>query len=154
MFGPPEAAAAGRLLIAAAGPRAAVERARPVLEILGRVQYLGAEAAAANVVKSAGNFLMAAVVESLRDSMLIVHAAGVDPREFAGLITQSLFPTPVYQYLGGLLAAREFQGGARLPNPFLRGAHQCAATARRQSIDVPLIEHIAGQAPADTTGSR
>ena len=154
LFGPPEAAAAGRLLIAAAGPRAAVERARSVLEILGRIQYLGPEAAAANVVKSAGNFLMAAVVESLHDAMLIVHAAGVDPREFAGIITQSLFPTPVYQYLGGLLAARQIQGGARLPNPFLRGAQQCAATARRQAIDVPLIEHIAGQPVMDATGSR
>jgi 3-hydroxyisobutyrate dehydrogenase-like beta-hydroxyacid dehydrogenase len=154
LFGPPEAAAAGRLLIAAAGPRAAVERARPVLEVLGRIQYLGAEAAAANVVKSAGNFLMAAVVESLRDAMVIVHAAGVDPREFAGIITQSLFPTPVYQYLGGLLAARQLQGGARLPNPFLRGAQQSAATARRQAIDVPLIEHIAGQPATNATGSR
>jgi 3-hydroxyisobutyrate dehydrogenase-like beta-hydroxyacid dehydrogenase len=125
-----------------------------VLEILGRIQYLGAEAAAANVVKSAGNFLMAAVVESLRDAMLIVHATGVDPREFAGIIAQALFPTPVYQYLGGLLAAREFQGGVRLPNPFLRGAQQCAATARRQAIDVPLIEHIAGPPATDTTGSR
>jgi 3-hydroxyisobutyrate dehydrogenase-like beta-hydroxyacid dehydrogenase len=145
LFGPPEAAAAGRLLIAAGGPRAAVERVRSVLEVLGRVQYLGEDAAAANVVKSAGNFLMAAVVESLRDAMLVVHGAGVDPREFAGIVTQSLFPTPVYQYLGGLLAARQAQGGARLQNPFLRGAHQCAATARQQGVDAPLIEHLGRQ---------
>jgi 3-hydroxyisobutyrate dehydrogenase-like beta-hydroxyacid dehydrogenase len=154
IFGPPEAAAGGRLLIAVAGPRAAVERARPVLELLGRIKYLGAEAAAANVVNSAGKLLMAAVVESLRDAMLIVHTTGVDPREFAGIITQALFPTPVYQYLGGLLAAREFQGGAPLPNPFLRGAQQCAATARRQALAVPLIEHIAGPPATDPTGSR
>ncbi|MEX2149203.1 MAG: NAD(P)-dependent oxidoreductase [Steroidobacteraceae bacterium] len=154
LFGPPEAAAAGRLLIAAAGPRAAVERVRPVLEIVGRIQYLGPDAATANVVKSAGNFLMAAVVESLHDAMLIVHAAGVDPREFAGIITQALFPTPVYQYLGGLLAARQFQGGARLANPFLRGAQQSAATARRHAIDAPLVEHIAGEPAVDVTGSR
>jgi 3-hydroxyisobutyrate dehydrogenase-like beta-hydroxyacid dehydrogenase len=154
LFGPPDAAAAGRLLIAAAGPRAAVERVRPVLEVLGRIQYLGPDAAAANVVKSAGNFLMATVVESLHDAMLVVHGTGVDPREFAGIITQSLFPTPVYQYLGGLLAARQLQGGARLTNPFLRGAQQCAATARRHAIEAPLIEHIAGPPAADSTGSR
>jgi 3-hydroxyisobutyrate dehydrogenase-like beta-hydroxyacid dehydrogenase len=146
VFGPPDAAAAGRLLIAAGGPRNAVERVRPVLEVLGRVQFISEDAAAANVVKSAGNFLMAAVVESLRDAMLIVHGAGVDPREFAGIVTQSLFPTPVYQYLGGLLAARQAQGGARVPNPFLRGAQQCANTARQQGVDAPLVNHIDGSA--------
>lgn len=142
VFGPPDAAAAGRLLIAAGGPRNAVERVRTVLEVLGRVQFISEDAAAANVVKSAGNFLMAAVVESLRDAMLIVHGAGVDPREFAGIVTQSLFPTPVYQYLGGLLAARQAQGGARVPNPFLRGAEQCANTAQQQGVDAPLVNHI------------
>ena len=152
LFGPPEAAAAGRLLIAAGGPRAAIERVRPVLEVLGRVQYLGENPAAANVVKSAGNFLMATVVESLRDAMLIVHGAGVDPREFAGIVTQSLFPTPVYQYLGGLLAARQAQGGAHVPNPFLRGARQCAATARQQGVEVPLVELIGGQ-PAERSAA-
>lgn len=150
LFGPPESAAAGRLLIAAGGPRNVVERVRPVLEVLGRVQFISEDPAAANVVKSAGNFLMAAVVESLRDTMLIVHGAGVDPREFAGIVTQSLFPTPVYQYLGGLLAARQAQGGARVPNPFLRGAEQCADTARQQGVDAPLVNHINDQ----STGRR
>ena len=154
LFGPPDAAAAGRLLIAAGGPRSAIERVRPVLEVLGRLQFISEDPAAANVVKSAGNFLMAAVVESLRDAMLIVHGAGVDPREFAGIVTQSLFPTPVYQYLGGLLAARQAQGGARLPNPFLRGAEQCANTAREQGVDAPLVNHInENTAPLQATPS-
>ena len=148
LFGPPDAAAAGRLLIAAGGARSVIERVRPVLEVLGRLQVISEDPAAANVVKSAGNFLMAAVVESLRDAMLIVHGAGVDPREFAGIVTQSLFPTPVYQYLGGLLAARQAQGGARVPNPFLRGAEQCANTARQQGADAPLVNHINGNAAA------
>lgn len=148
VFGPPDAAAAGRLLIAAGGPRHALERVRPVLETVGRVQYISEDPAAANVVKSAGNFLMAAVVESLRDAILIVHGAGVDPREFAGIVTQSLFPTPVYQYLGGLLAARQAQGGVRVPNPFLRGAQQCAVTAQQQGVDAPLVNHIDGQSAA------
>ncbi len=151
LFGPPDAAAAGRLLVITGGPRAAVERIRPVLEVLGRVQHIGEDAAAANVVKSAGNFLMAAVVESLRDAMRIVHAAGVDPREFAGIVTQSLFPTPVYQYLGGMLAARQAQGGDRIPNPFLRGAEQSAATARESGVSAPLVDHVASQASTHST---
>lgn len=153
LFGPPEAAAAGRLLIVSAGPRAAAERLRPVFDHLGRVQHLGDDAPAANVVKSAGNFLMASVVESLRDAMRVVHAAGVDPREFAGIVTQSLFPTPVYQYLGGMLAAREMQGGARVPNPFLRGAEQTSATAAALEVDAPLADHVSRQIAARAAGA-
>jgi 3-hydroxyisobutyrate dehydrogenase-like beta-hydroxyacid dehydrogenase len=148
LFGPPDAAAAGRLLVIAGGPRATVERIRPVLEILGRVQHISEQPAAANVVKSAGNFLMAAVVESLRESMQVVHGAGVDPREFAGIVTHSLFPTPVYQYLGGLLAARQAQGGARVPNPFLKGAQQSAATAKSQGVAAPLADVVSAQPTA------
>jgi 3-hydroxyisobutyrate dehydrogenase-like beta-hydroxyacid dehydrogenase len=148
LFGPPEAAAAGRLLVIAGGARSTVERIRPVLELLGRVQHIGDDPAAANVVKSAGNFLMAAVVESLRDAIQIVHAAGVDPREFAGIVTQSLFPTPVYQYLGGMLAARQAQGSARVPNPFRRGAAQSAATARQLAVSAPMADHLDPEAPA------
>ncbi len=151
LFGRPDAAAAGRLLIAAAGPQAALERCRPVLELLGRVQYLGEDAAAANVVKSAVNFLMAAVVESLRDALTLVHAAGVDPREFTGIVTQSLFPTPVYQYLGGMLAVRLAAGGGRVPNPFLPGAEQCVASAARLGVDAPLIAQVGGH-PASGAG--
>lgn len=152
LFGRPEAAATGKLLLVAGGPRTTLERIRPVLELLGRVEYLGPDAAAANVVKSAGNFLMAAVVESLRDATELVHAAGVDPREFAAIITQSLFPTPVYQYLGGLLASRAVQDGPRVPNPFLRGAEQCAETAHRLGVAAPLVRHVACQPERNPAG--
>ena len=142
VFGAPEAAKSGRLVIPVAGPAAGYDRIRPVLETLGRPDYLGEEAPAANVVKAAGSFLMASVVESLRDATALVHAAGVDPREFTGIITQALFPTPVYQYIGGMLANREALQGARVPNPFLKAAEQCADSADRLGVPVPTIEHI------------
>ena len=142
VFGAPDAAISGRLLIPVAGSSMAFDRIRPVLETLGRHDYLGEEPAATNVVKAAGSFLMASVVESLRDATALVHAAGVDPREFTGIVTQALFPTPVYQYIGGMLANREALHGTRVPNPFLKAADQCAASAKRLGILVPTIEHI------------
>jgi len=142
VFGAPEAAKAGRLVIPVSGPGPAYQRVRPVLEILGRPDYLAEDPAAAPVVKAAGSFLMASVVESLRDATALVHAAGVDPREFTGIVTQALFPTPVYQYLGGMLANREAMQGVRVPNPFVKAARQCADTAARLGIGVPTIEHV------------
>lgn len=142
VFGAPEAARSGRLIIPCAGPRAIYERVRPLLATLGRPDYLGENPAAANIVKAAGNFLMASVVESLRDATALVHAAGVDPREFTGIVTQALFPTPVYQYIGGMLAGREALHGARVPNPFLKAAGYCTDAAERLGVKVPTMQHV------------
>lgn len=143
VFGAPDAAQAGKLVIAAGGPREAVDRARPALDVLGRTDYVGADPAAASVVKAAGNFLMASAFESLRDALTLVHASGVDPRQFVGIVTQSLFPTPVYQFLGGRLAGRLVEGAPRVPNPFAKSAALSHASASRLAVAAPVIERVA-----------
>jgi 3-hydroxyisobutyrate dehydrogenase-like beta-hydroxyacid dehydrogenase len=145
VFGAPEAAQSGKLYIAAAGDDAAIERCRPALKVLGRVDVIGTDPATANVVKAAASFLMACVVEGLRDALTVVQAAGADPRQFAGLITQALFPTPVYQYLSGALAKQLAAGGQAIANPFLKSALMSAASADRLGVDAPLAHQIARQ---------
>lgn len=145
VFGPPEAAQSGKLYIAAAGDDAVIERCRPALKVLGRVDVIGSDPSTANVVKAAASFLMACVVEGLRDALTVVHAAGADPRQFAGLITQALFPTPVYQYLSGTLAKQLLAGGKTIANPFLKSALMSAASADRLGVAAPLAHQIASQ---------
>jgi 3-hydroxyisobutyrate dehydrogenase-like beta-hydroxyacid dehydrogenase len=147
VFGPPEAAQSGKLYIAAAGDAAAIERCRPALKVLGRLEVMGSDHATANVVKAAASFLMACVVEGLRDALTVVQAAGADPRQFAGLITQALFPTPVYQYLSSALAKQLMAGGQAIANPFVKGALMSAASADRLGVAAPLAHQIAGQEP-------
>jgi len=144
VFGPPEAAQSGKLFIAAAGSSEVIDRCRPALKVLGRLDVFGTDPATANVVKSAGNFLMACVLESLRDALNVVHAAGGDSRQFSGLITQALFRTPVYQTLGQALAKQLADGGPHLKNPFLKSASMSAATAERLGVAAPLARLIAG----------
>ena len=147
VFGPPEAAQSGRLYIAAAGDAAVIERCRPALKVLGRVDVIGSDPVTANVVKAAASFLMACVVEGLRDALTVVQAAGADPRQFAGLITQALFPTPVYQYLSGALAKQLLAGGQAIANPFIKSALMSAASADRLGVAAPLAHQIARQEP-------
>jgi 3-hydroxyisobutyrate dehydrogenase-like beta-hydroxyacid dehydrogenase len=145
VFGPPEAAQSGKLYIAAAGDGAAIERCRAALAVLGRVDVIGTDPSTANVVKAAASFLMACVVEGLRDALTVVHAAGADPRQFAGLITQALFPTPVYQTLSGALAKQLATGSAKIANPFVKSALMSAASADRLGVAAPLAHQIAGR---------
>src|SRR5437016_2274470 len=63
VFGRPEAAAAGKLFIVAAGAADAVDACLPLLEAMGqKTVRLGDEPRAANLVKLSGNFLIASLI--------------------------------------------------------------------------------------------
>jgi len=106
VFGRPEAAAARQLVVAAAGKPEAVRDAMPLLETLGRRVTVIAEAPSrANLVKLAGNFLIAAVIESLGEALALVAKGGVDRKQFVDFLTATLFDAPVYRGYGAILAA-------------------------------------------------
>ncbi len=79
VFGRPEAAEAGKLAIVAAGPKAAVERCKPLWEAIGqKLLVIGEQPSKANVVKLTGNFLIATVLESLGEAIAFARKSGVD----------------------------------------------------------------------------
>ena len=79
VFGRPEAAAAAKLVITAAGKPNALGICSPLFEALGqRTVVLGEEPQAANLVKLSGNFLIASVIEALGEAIALVGKAGID----------------------------------------------------------------------------
>lgn len=110
VFGRPEAAAAAKLFVVAAGPPDTVAELRPVFESVGqRTFVVGDEPKAANLVKISGNFLIASVIESLGEAITLVTKGGVDAGDYLELLTSTLFDAPVYRTYGGLVARREFE---------------------------------------------
>jgi 3-hydroxyisobutyrate dehydrogenase-like beta-hydroxyacid dehydrogenase len=109
VFGRPEAAAAAKLVVVAAGPDAAIAAARPLLEALGpKLFVLGKSPAQANVVKLAGNFLITAVIEGLAEALAFVGKAGVERQAFVDVLLGSLFDSPVYRTYGKILIEEKF----------------------------------------------
>lgn len=109
VFGRPEAAAAAKLFVVAAGAPAAVATVSPIFDAIGqRTFVLGEEPSAATLVKISGNFLIASVIESLGEAMALVGKAGVDKQQYLELLTSTLFDAPIYRTYGGLLAREEF----------------------------------------------
>ncbi len=109
VFGRPDAAAAGKLFIAAAGEKDVVEHCRPVLESLGqKVFVLGDKPEMANVVKLSGNFLIASVIESLGEAIALARKYGIDPHAYVDFLTNSLFSAPVYKTYGGIIADQKY----------------------------------------------
>jgi len=110
VFGRPEMAAAAKLFIVVAGAPAAVTICQPLFDAMGQRTFpFGTEPAAASLVKLAGNFMIAATIETLGEALALLSKGGVDPGRFVDLLTSTLFPAPAYRTYGALIAASRFQ---------------------------------------------
>jgi 3-hydroxyisobutyrate dehydrogenase-like beta-hydroxyacid dehydrogenase len=139
VFGRPDAAAAGKLFVVAAGPAAAIERARPVLESMGqRVFVIGEKPEMANVVKVSGNFLIAAVIESLGEAIALTRKYGIEPNAYVEFLTSTLFAAPVYKTYGGLIAARNHHPAGFRMRLGLKDVKLALAAAEAKDAPLPL----------------
>jgi 3-hydroxyisobutyrate dehydrogenase-like beta-hydroxyacid dehydrogenase len=137
VFGRPEAAAAAKLFVVAAGEPAAVQALSPIFDAIGQRTFILAEQPkAANLVKLSGNFLIASVIESLAESMALVEKAGVDRQDYLEVLTSTVFDAPVYKTYGGLLARKEFEPAGFAASLGLKDVRLVLAAA--ESLEVPL----------------
>lgn len=110
VFGRPEAADARKLAVVPAGPREALDRLQPLFDAVGQGTWaMGEDPAAANVVKLSGNFLIAAMIESLGEAFALVRKYGIDPAKYHEMITSTLFSAPVYKTYGKLIASDHYE---------------------------------------------
>ncbi|HEY5993999.1 MAG TPA: NAD(P)-dependent oxidoreductase [Gallionellaceae bacterium] len=137
VFGRPEAAAAGKLYLVAAGEGTLIEKVRPLLEALGQHTYIVSDDPRnANLVKLSGNFLIATVIEALGEAMALAEKGGVDRHQYLELLTSSLFNLPLYKNYGAMIAARTFAPAgfaAHLGQKDMR-----LALAAAEELQVPL----------------
>ena len=110
VFGRPDAAAAAKLFVVAAGKKDAVDDVAPLLDAIGQKRFtVSDEPHAANLVKLSGNFLIATVIESLGEAMALVGKGGVDKQQYLEVLTSTLFGAPVYKTYGTLIAGGKFE---------------------------------------------
>ena len=137
VFGRPEAAAAAKLVVAAAGDPADIARCQPVFDAVGqRTFVIGPKAEMANVVKLSGNFLIASVVESLGEAIALTRKYGVDTHEFVDFLTNTLFSAPVYKTYGGIIADERYQPAGFTMRLGLKDVRLVLAAA--EAVDAPL----------------
>ena len=110
VFGRPEAAEAKQLWIVAAGPAPAIERCRPLLDAVGQgVDVAGDDPGRANVIKLAGNFLLAAAIEAMGEAFALVRKYDVAPADLLGIVNGRLFRSPIYENYGKLIADERYE---------------------------------------------
>ena len=143
VFGRPQAAEAAALFVVAAGAPEAVERCAPIFSAVGKKTFVvGADASQANLVKLSGNFLIVAMMGSLAQAMALVRKHGIDPTRWLDVMTEALFPAPIYKSYGGMMAREQFTpAGFRLLLG-LKDVHLLLEAAERAAVPMPIASAL------------
>jgi len=143
VFGRPDAAAAAKLFIVAAGEAAAVEKAKSVMEAMGqRVFVVSTQPSHANLIKLTGNFLITCVIEGLAEGIALNAKAGVDPEKLYEVLTETLFAAPVYKNYGKIILDEKYSPpGFKLPLG-LKDTRLLLQSADTHSVPLPFAAII------------
>jgi 3-hydroxyisobutyrate dehydrogenase-like beta-hydroxyacid dehydrogenase len=143
VFGRPDAAAAAKLFIVAAGPPAALDGCAPLFDAMGQRTFrFGDRPSAANIVKLSGNFLLASVIESLGEAFALTRKSGIDPAQYLELLTSTLFNAPVYKTYGGLIAAGQYRPAAFRLLLGLKDVSLALEAARAATVPMPVASVV------------
>jgi 3-hydroxyisobutyrate dehydrogenase-like beta-hydroxyacid dehydrogenase len=133
--GNPKVIAAGKLTVAASGPRAAFDAAEPLLSRFGRgVTYVG-EGEAARLVKIAHNVFLGVVIQSLTEITVLAERGGVSRAAFLDFLNDSVLGSTFTRYKTPALVNLDFH--ATFTNVLLRKDLQLGLSAGKQ-LDVPM----------------
>jgi 3-hydroxyisobutyrate dehydrogenase-like beta-hydroxyacid dehydrogenase len=139
VFGRPEMAAAAKLFIVAGGDAATIDACQPLFRAIGQKTVpIGTEAAAANLVKLSGNFLMAAAIEALGEAIALISKAGIDRHAYVELLTSTVFNSPSYKTYGGLIADGKFEPAAFAAPLGYKDIRLALAAAESLRVPMPL----------------
>ena len=133
--GNPKVIAAGKLTVAASGPRAAFDAAEPLLAKFGRgVTYVG-EGEAARLVKIAHNVFLGVVIQSLTEITVLAERGGVSRAAFLDFLNDSVLGSTFTRYKTPALVNLDFH--PTFTNVLLRKDLQLGLSAGKQ-LDVPM----------------
>lgn len=137
VFGRPAAAEAGQMAIIAAGSADQLERCQPLFDVMGRRTFIvGEKPSSANLLKLIGNFMLASLIETLGEAFALGRKGGLDAAQLLDVLTETLFPAPVYKNYGGMIVRQEFEpAGFKLPLG-LKDVRLVMSAA--ESLNVPL----------------
>ncbi|WP_268797388.1 NAD(P)-dependent oxidoreductase [Pseudomonas huanghezhanensis] len=145
VLGRPNFAASGELQILAAGPGDAIDTVQPLFDLIGRKTWrMGDKPSQANVMKLAVNFMLASAIESMAEASVLVGAYGLQSSQLIDLISNSVFPGPVYSGYGKMIAERSYEPAAFKASLGLKDVGLALAAAEREQVPMPLAELVRG----------
>lgn len=143
IFARPEAVKARTGNISISGNEAARERAKPILQTFVKGIYdFGDDPGAANVVKLAGNFMIAASLEMMGEAFTMAEKNGISRQSIYEMLTQTLFAAPVFQNYGRIVAQHVYEPAAfKLPLG-LKDINLTLKAASDVNVSMPMADLV------------
>jgi 3-hydroxyisobutyrate dehydrogenase-like beta-hydroxyacid dehydrogenase len=139
VFGRPEAAAARKLWICLSGAQPGKERVQPILNVLGQGVFdFGEDPGAANVVKLAGNFLIASAMEAMAEALTLAEKNGIERSKVIDMLGQTSFACPIYQIYGKVLAEEHYTPAGFLLSLGFKDVNLVLQTAESATMPMPF----------------
>ena len=140
VFGRPEAAAAGKLFVVAAGAAADIDAVAPVFAAISqKVFRIGETPSHANLVKLCGNFTILAAIETMAEGMALAEKGGVPKAKLLEVLTGTLFDSPVYKNYGAALVEDRFTPAGFKAPLGLKDMRLVAESADKHRVPMPLL---------------
>ena len=142
VFGRPEVAEAAQLNIMVAGEKGAVDKARPLLDALGKKTWvLGEDPKQANAAKIAGNMMITRGIKAMPEAVVLTGSNGLAPEAFFDLILNTLFAGRSYETYSAKIVEGDFEPGFRMQLG-LKDLGLAAAAAEKSGKRLPLLDAV------------
>jgi 3-hydroxyisobutyrate dehydrogenase-like beta-hydroxyacid dehydrogenase len=138
VLGRPDAAAAGQLVLVAAGLSDAIEKLAPIYEVVGRRTFnAGTNPAGAAAVKLANNMVLGCAIEAMAEGFALTRKFGVDPLVFNEVLTDGLFSAPAYKVYGAIIANESFDQAGFTTKLGLKDSNLMLAAGQAANVPLP-----------------
>jgi len=139
------------LTIMAGGSQAAFERARPLLELMGKNITLVGDNGAGQTCKVANQIVVALTIEAVAEALLFASKAGVDPARVRQALMGGFAGSKILEVHGERMIQRAFDPGFRIAlhqkdlNLALSGARALGISLPNTAATQELLNACAGQ---------
>jgi len=144
-------AKAATLTIMVGGSQAAFERARPLLELMGKNITLVGDSGAGQTCKVANQIIVALTIEAIGEALLFASKAGVDPARVREALMGGFAGSKILEVHGERMIKRTFDPGFRIElhqkdlNLALSGARALGVSLPNTATAQELFNACAGQ---------
>jgi 2-hydroxy-3-oxopropionate reductase len=147
-------AAAASLAIMVGGNAADVERAKPILSVLGRPTHVG-PSGAGQIAKLANQVIVGVTLGAIAEALTLAARAGADPAAVRTALTGGFADSRILQEHGARMLAGDFTPGGTVKNQ-IKDLKTAIALADESHLDLPLLHATRDQfqAIADTLGDQ
>jgi 3-hydroxyisobutyrate dehydrogenase-like beta-hydroxyacid dehydrogenase len=152
VLGRPPVAGAGQLNILVGGDPDLLDSIRGPLDALAkRIWHLGDSPAAANTAKIGINYLIIHALQAMAESITLAEKSGIDPSLFVELLSNTLFPGPVYSGYGAMMAESRYTPAGFTTTLGLKDLNLARAAADSVGVALPtgdLLSELFSEAVA------